>query len=73
MNGTIREYNKYNNNLYFIYFVFNRKKEGEYKEYYDNGQLCIMCNYKNDKLNGEYKEYDRDGELWKLCTMKCQI
>jgi len=37
MNGTIREYQKYNNNLYITYFVFNRKKEGEYKIYYENG------------------------------------
>ena len=37
MNRIIREYQKYNNNLYITYFVFNRKKEGEYKIYYENG------------------------------------
>ena len=29
------------------YFIFNGKKEGEYKSYYYNGQLWEVCNYIN--------------------------
>ena len=26
------------------------KKDGEYKRYYENGQLEVICNYKNDEI-----------------------
>ena len=29
----------------------NGIKKGEYKEYYENGQLCAICNYVNDQKN----------------------
>jgi antitoxin component YwqK of YwqJK toxin-antitoxin module len=35
-------------------FVNNGIKEGEYKEYHENGQLCEICNYINGKKEGEY-------------------
>jgi antitoxin component YwqK of YwqJK toxin-antitoxin module len=43
-----------NNNLKNI-------KNGEFKKYYDNGQIRVICYYKNNILNGIYKEYDSDG------------
>ena len=52
------------------YFIFNGKKEGEYKEYYSNGLLDIICNYKNDKREGEYKSYYNNKQLYKICNYK---
>lgn len=55
-------------------FVVNKytycygKKNGEYKEYDDDGNLVVHCNYINDKLNGEYKEYDDNKNLIKHCN-----
>lgn len=37
--------------------------EGEYKKWWDNGQLFRQCFYKNGKLHGEYKRWDEDGKL----------
>jgi antitoxin component YwqK of YwqJK toxin-antitoxin module len=45
----------------FKYFKFNDKKEGEYKEYYINGKLEEICNYKNGWREGEYKNYYENG------------
>ncbi len=55
------------------------KKNGEYKEYYEDGQLCNIyiyslidgklngkfkiCSYIDDKINGEYKKYNENGDL----------
>ncbi len=46
------------------YFIFNYKTEGEYKTYYDSGQLFITSNYKNGKLEGECKKYYDSGQLF---------
>jgi antitoxin component YwqK of YwqJK toxin-antitoxin module len=35
-------------------------KEGEYKQFYDNGNLKILCYYNNNKLNGHYILYNYD-------------
>jgi len=32
------------------YLVFDDKREGEYKGYYENGQLMEIYNYKNDMI-----------------------
>jgi len=37
--------------------------KGEYKEWYNNGQLCVHCFRKNGKRDDEYKLWDRTGEL----------
>ena len=55
-------------NLSEEYFQLNGKKEGEYKSYYDNGQLEMICNYVNNKTEGEYKEYYRSGQLFIICN-----
>jgi len=34
------------------YFENDGKKEGEYKQYYVNGQLYRICNYVNGKIEG---------------------
>ncbi len=46
------------------------KSEGEYKEWYKNGQLTRHCFYKNDELDGEYKRWHENGQLWVHCFYK---
>ena len=41
----------------------NGKFEGEWLEYYENGQLKIKRNYKDDKLEGESLWYHKNGQL----------
>ena len=36
---------------------------GEYKEYYENGQLRYQSFYKDGEMDGEYKEYYGNGQL----------
>jgi antitoxin component YwqK of YwqJK toxin-antitoxin module len=43
------------------------KGEGEYKQWYNNGQLVIHCFYKNNELEGEYKIWYENGQLFKHC------
>ncbi len=43
--------------------IINNEREGEYKSYHENGQLEIICNYKNDKKEGGYKEYYENCKL----------
>ena len=45
----------------------NGKKNGECKEYYENGQLKEICSYTNDKKSGEEKSYWRNGQLMSIC------
>ena len=46
--GVKREF-YYNENLRSEVFMCNRKKEGEYKYFYKNGQLKKHCFYVNGK------------------------
>lgn len=39
------------------------KKQGLYKEYFDDGNLVRECTYINDKLEGSEKLYYRNGQL----------
>lgn len=48
----------------------NQVKEGEYKEYFPNGNVSKISNYKNNKLDGNVKIYYVDGELYKTCNYK---
>ncbi len=45
------------------WFEVNGIKEGEYKYYYKNEQLCQICNYVNGMKEGECKNYDSSGQL----------
>ena len=40
-------------------------KHGEYKEWYNNGQLREHSHYVDGKLEGEFKEWFRNGQLRK--------
>ncbi|MAD11452.1 MAG: hypothetical protein CMC04_01855 [Flavobacteriaceae bacterium] len=46
------------------------KREGEYLEYYENGQLRFKRNYKDGKLEGEYLIYYESGQLKKKNNYK---
>ena len=37
--------------------------QGEFKNYWNNGQLCTQCYFKDNKFYGEYKRYNSDGTL----------
>jgi antitoxin component YwqK of YwqJK toxin-antitoxin module len=72
-NGIIRIYgDKAEKKLWYEYFIFNNKREGEYKAYYDNGKIYIVCNYKNGKLEGGYKSYQyrKNSQLGLICNYK---
>jgi antitoxin component YwqK of YwqJK toxin-antitoxin module len=43
---------------------------GEYKNWYDNGQLLKHCFYKNGKLDGEYKIWYDNEQLSRHCFYK---
>lgn len=49
------------------------KINGEFKEYYKDGQLKEQCFYKNGKKEDEYKEYYENGVLKKQCFYKNQL
>jgi len=52
--GVIRTYHdEEQTKLKEEYFVCNGKKEGIYKEYYDNGQLWEEVNYIDGERNGK--------------------
>jgi antitoxin component YwqK of YwqJK toxin-antitoxin module len=52
-------------------FIFNKKKEGEYKMYYENGQLRKICNYINGKQEGKEEIYDNGRyQLYEKCNYK---
>jgi len=50
---------------------YNKGKfNGEEKEYFENGQVKIIRNFKNDELDGDFKEFDFNGQLIKSSTFK---
>jgi antitoxin component YwqK of YwqJK toxin-antitoxin module len=57
-------HNNNNKTINEEYFENNGKKEGIYKSYFENGQLCIEANYIDGKENGIFKSYFRNGQLF---------
>jgi antitoxin component YwqK of YwqJK toxin-antitoxin module len=39
-------------------------KNGETKEYYSNGSLCIKCNYINGVKDGDCLQYYENGKIF---------
>lgn len=68
--GVVRHYNDECTVLHVEYFVVNGRKEGPYKSYYDNGRVCIWCNYVDDKRIGPYILYYDTGQICKICYYK---
>jgi len=52
-----------NGRHYKCYFTENGELEGNYTEYYENGDVKIMCSYYCGKLNGLYQEFDKNGNI----------
>lgn len=46
---------------YREYYEIDGKYDGEYKSWWNNGQLAVHCYYKNGKLDGECRHWDDDG------------
>ena len=51
-----------------FYYGLDKVDDGEYKRWYENGQLCEQCTYLNGKINGECKSWYDYGQLGKQCT-----
>lgn len=45
------------------YYNSKGRYHGEYKEWYENGNLSIHCFYKNGQRHGEYKSWYLNGKL----------
>ena len=54
---------KRNNRIIGIYTYLNGKSEGKHYKYFDNGQLSLETQEKNDKSQGEGFEYYQNGKL----------
>jgi antitoxin component YwqK of YwqJK toxin-antitoxin module len=50
--------------------VVNGKLEGEFKDWWENGQLFVQSFYKDGKEHGEYKRWYSNGQPWAHCTYK---
>lgn len=48
---------------YFQVWFSGIQEKGEYKSWYENGQLWMHHFYKNRKLEGDSKTWDEDGTL----------
>lgn len=56
-------------NKHFDYYINeNGNLHGQYKEYYQNGKLCLIRNYDNGKLHGEERTYYINGKLENICN-----
>ena len=54
-----------------VAFFYNYiSKNGEFKNWCDNGQKYIECTYKNGELDGEYKDWYDNGQKCVECTYK---
>ena len=52
------------NGRWRMYPHSNDTNSGEYRSYYQNGQLYSTSFYVNGKLHGEYTQYYMNGEVW---------
>tara|TARA_R100001463_G_scaffold13391_1_gene35729 strand:- start:1734 stop:2192 length:459 start_codon:yes stop_codon:yes gene_type:complete len=61
-NGECKSY--YSDGNFDIGFYKDGKREGEWKEYHDNGKLFQVGSYKNGLKEGEFRSYHSSGELF---------
>ena len=61
--GIAKEYFGYDDTLLFEGKYSNGEKNGEGKEYNDNGKLIFEGRYSKGKRNGKGIEYDKDGKV----------
>jgi antitoxin component YwqK of YwqJK toxin-antitoxin module len=63
-------YKHKNNKLAAIEVFKNGKRDGEWKEYYENGNLKWLKHFNNDKEDGEWREFYESGKLKKKINFK---
>ena len=52
----------------YHYYIDNQgRKQGEFKEWHDNGQLVTRAYYINNDLHSEYKAWYDDGRIDLYC------
>jgi antitoxin component YwqK of YwqJK toxin-antitoxin module len=66
--GTMVTYMQYKDNFLINRERINRKddegrRQGTYKEFYQDGSLKIESNYLDDQLHGYYRQFDEQGNL----------
>jgi antitoxin component YwqK of YwqJK toxin-antitoxin module len=44
--------------------------DGEYKMWYENGQIQKKCNFIKERLEGEYKKWHENGKIKEICNYK---
>lgn len=49
-------------------YTTDKKRTGEWINYFPNGQISTIAYFKNDKRVGTWKHYDSDGKLVALIT-----
>ncbi len=61
-----REYYPSNNELKLNkeYIIKYDKLEGEYKEWYNDGQLRLKTTYVDNKIHGEYRSWWSNGQIF---------
>lgn len=67
--GTINRYDKYGNKESVTTYV-GGFRSGEYKQYYDGGQLELLGFYSNGKANGKWTYFYTSGEIKNYITYR---
>ncbi len=61
----INLFNNPQDTMFYGLWLDGYEGEGKYKEWFDNGKLCLHGFYKNNKKEGEYKQWDYGGILYR--------
>lgn len=48
----------------YIFYTVDKSFDGEYKEWWENGQISRYTLYKNGRIDGELKLWMYDGEIF---------
>jgi antitoxin component YwqK of YwqJK toxin-antitoxin module len=65
--STVREYHE-DGSLMCEYRTKFGEKDGEYKSWYNNGQICLQTTFVDGKKHGEYKEWLYTGQIFEQST-----
>jgi antitoxin component YwqK of YwqJK toxin-antitoxin module len=53
------------------YFIDNKnQKQGEYKKYFLDGKINVLCYYTDNRLNGPYSSYYFNDQIKTECNYK---
>lgn len=51
-----------------INVVCQEQIDGEFRQYFSNGQEHIICNYEQGQLHGEFTKYFPNGQIKTICN-----